>query len=236
MTAVRSMRRLAIVRATVSALLHRLARVRVTGLEHIPARGPCLLVFNQASVFDTPLLSVMVPRPDVTGLVARDYRTNPFYRLLVESGGGMWIRRRTGDRAALRAALDALARGWVVGVSPEGRRSPTGALVHGLPGPAFLARRARVPIVPVAFTGTDLIGAELRRLRRATVTVRVGEPFVLPPMAGRLTREGRLDDTDRIMCRIAALLPPFRRGAYAGHPYLAARHGERARLHTGGRA
>jgi 1-acyl-sn-glycerol-3-phosphate acyltransferase len=209
-----------IVRATVSRLLGLMARREAFGLEHIPREGPCLLVFNQRSVFDTPLLSTLVPRPDVTGLVARDYRRNPFYRLLVEKGGGVWITRCTGDRGALEAALRALERGWVVGISPEGRRSRTGGLVQGKPGPAFLAKRSGAPIVPVAFTHTDRIARSLARLRRATVTIRVGRPFRLEPFARGSHRAQLRADTDRIMCRIASLLPPGDRGAYAGHPYL----------------
>jgi 1-acyl-sn-glycerol-3-phosphate acyltransferase len=221
MTPRRPTRRSTVLRAVLSPVLTLLARRRVAGLENIPAEGPCLVVFNQTSLLDTPLVSLLVPRRDVTGLVARDYRPNPVYRFLVECGGGIWIRRCAGDRAALRAALDALRRGWVVGISPEGRRSPAGSLGPGKPGPAYLARRADVPIVPVAFTGTGSIARELGRLRRATVTVRVGQGFRLPARPGAPTKERLRDDTDRIMCAIAALLPPRCRGVYAGHPYLA---------------
>jgi 1-acyl-sn-glycerol-3-phosphate acyltransferase len=208
-------------RAGLRRLLARMLRLRVEGLDNIPRTGPCLLVFNQMSVLDTPLVSVIVPRADVTGLVARDYRRNPLYRVMVECGGGLWIRRRTADRGALRAALAALAQGWVVGISPEGRRSPAAALVEGRPGPAFLARRSRAPIVPVAIADTENVAAELRHLRRPAVTIRVGEPFRLPACTGARTKERMKDDTDRIMCRIAALLPPRYHGAYAAHPLLA---------------
>jgi 1-acyl-sn-glycerol-3-phosphate acyltransferase len=207
-------------RRAVSFVLGLLARRQVSGLENIPRQGPCLLVFNQMSVFDTPLLSVMVPRADVTGLVARDYRRNPFYRVLVEWGGGLWIRRNSGDRAGLKAGLGALRRGCAVGISPEGRRSPTGALVAGKPGPAFLARHSGAPIVPVAFANTENMAASLKRLKRPTISIRVGAPFALPPAAGGARKARMRDDTDRIMCRIAALLPPRYHGVYADHPYL----------------
>jgi 1-acyl-sn-glycerol-3-phosphate acyltransferase len=213
-------RRSRLLRAGLRLLLSRLLRLHVEGRQNIPRQGPCLLVFNQMSVVDTPLLSVIVPRADVTGLVARDYRRNAFYRAMVECGGGMWITRRSGDHAAMRAALAALARGWVVGISPEGRRSPHAALVEGRPGPALLARRSRAPIVPVAFVNTEHFAASLRRLRRPRIRVRVGEPFRLPAREGPRTRERLREDTDRIMCRIAALLPGRYRGAYAAHPFL----------------
>jgi 1-acyl-sn-glycerol-3-phosphate acyltransferase len=217
----RPSRRSLVLRAVLARVIAALARSARQGLEHIPREGPCLLVFNQTSIVDTPLVSVIVPRADVTGLVALDYRANPLYRLLVECGGGIWIRRRSPDRAALQAALSALERGWVVGISPEGRRSRTGGLVEARPGPAFLAKRSGAPVVPLALTGTDRLGPALCRLRRGTLGVRVGEPFRLPPFAlgphGPQLREA----TDAIMCRLAALLPPERRGVYAEHPGLA---------------
>ena len=209
-----------IVRSCLSRVLGLMAQRRIAGLEHIPLEGPCLLVFNQRSVFDTPLVSTLVPRPDVTGLVARDYARNPFYRVLVEWGGGVWITRCSGDRGALDAALGALARGWVVGISPEGRRSRTGGLVEGKPGPAFLAKRSGAPVVPVAFTHTDRIAGSLARFRRTTVEIRIGAPFRLEPFGRGSHRAQLREDTDHIMCRIAALLPPGERGAYASHPYL----------------
>lgn len=213
-------------RAAFSHVLDALARRRTSGLENIPLHGPCLLVFNQVSLVDTPLLSVLVPRRDVTGLVAKDYRTNPVYRFLVECGGGMWIRRGASDRAALAGALEALRKGWVVGISPEGRRSRTGALIPGKPGPAFLARHSGAPLVPVGFADTGRLAAEWRRFRRPTITVRVGPPFQLPPARGKGRKQRLQADTDFIMCRIAALLPPRCRGAYGSHPYLAATPGE----------
>lgn len=215
------------VRRAVSAILTVLTRRQVYGLQNIPRHGPCLVVFNQMSVFDTPLVNVLVPRRDVTGLVALDYRRNLFYRLIVEAGGGMWIRRCSADRAALRGALEALERGWVVEISPEGRRSPNGALVRAKRGPAFLATRTGVPIVPVAFTNTEHLAASLRRLRRPTITIRVGEPFRLGPVDGSHRGRRLREAADEMMCRVAALLPPRYRGVYADHPYLKTLEGGR---------
>lgn len=209
-------------RFALSRVLDVLARRRISGVENIPREGPCLLVFNQMSLVDTPLLSVLVPRRDVTGLVAKDYRTNPVYRFLVECGGGMWIRRGASDRAALEGALGALKAGWVVGISPEGRRSRTGGLIPGKPGPAFLARHSGAPVVPVGFADTDLLAAQWRRFRRPTITIRVGAPFQLPPARGRGRKQRLQADTEFIMCRIAELLPSRYHGAYATHPDLGA--------------
>ena len=135
-------------RRVVSLLLRAMAPWEVTGLENVPATGACLIVFNQLSLLDTPLVRAVIPRPDVTGLVARSYRNNGFFRFLIEAGGGIWIQWGAGDRAALETALEALRRGWIVAISPEGQRSRTGGLIRAKPGVAFLAYRAGVPILP----------------------------------------------------------------------------------------
>jgi 1-acyl-sn-glycerol-3-phosphate acyltransferase len=106
----------------------------------------------------------------------------------------------------------------MVAISPEGQRSRTGGLVRAKPGVAFLAYRASVPILPMAFTNTASIGPALKRLRRAAVSIRIGEPFELPPLGEANRKRQRQDAADLIMCRLAALLPPEYRGVYADYP------------------
>jgi 1-acyl-sn-glycerol-3-phosphate acyltransferase len=107
-------------------------------------------------------------------------------------------------------------------MSPEGTRSPTGGLLEGRPGAAYLAAKSGLPVVPVAeYGGEDAKVIErLRRFRRMEIHIQVGEPFILPPLPAR-NREAVLQEyTDEIMCRIAALLPPAYHGVYADHPRL----------------
>jgi 1-acyl-sn-glycerol-3-phosphate acyltransferase len=209
-------------RSILTFLFALLTRRQVYGLENIPAAGPCLIVFNHVSNFDPPLLFTLVRRTDATGLVADAYQRHPFYRLVVEMAGGTWIRRGASDREALRAVLALLDQGWIVGVAPEGRRSSTGALSEGKRGPAFLAIRANVPIVPIGLSNTEKLGGALKDLRRITLTVRIGKPFLLPPDGGENHKQYLQTCTDMLMCRIAALLPPEYRGVYAEHPQLQA--------------
>lgn len=215
-------RRSAAVRAVVSLLFSLLARRRVTGQENIPTEGGCLLVFNHLSNFDTALLFSLIRRSDVTGLVAADYRDRALYRVIVEAAGGLWLRRGASDRKALASTLALLEQGWMVGMAPEGRRSPTHALIDGKRGAAFLATQANVPIVPVGVVNTQHLGRALKRLRRIDLTIQIGEPFLLPHPSKANHRQDLEAATDIIMCRIAALLPPEYRGVYADHPGLSA--------------
>lgn len=192
------------------------ARVRPSGVGNVPEAGPCVLVFNHLSNFDVHLIFSVLERPDVTGLVAADYRSRPVARVLVEVGGGIWLNRRRAGRAGIRAALELLRHGWLVGIAPEGGRSRTGALTRGRPGAAYLALRTGAAVIPVALTGTERLRRTLRRLQRPDVRVRFGEPFRPEPSETLPRRERIGAATEEIMTRLASLLPVEYRGVYRG--------------------
>ena len=201
------------VRKKVAFLFRLASQIEIEGIEHVPAQGGFLLATNHISRLDTPLLGVVSPRR-VYGLVALKYKSFPPFRWLLERGGAIWVRRTEFDRHALLESLAVLKRGEVLGVAPEGSRSPTCTLQEGKPGAAFLAARTAVPIVPVAITGTERMLEDFRRLRRMRLRVVFGKPFHLPK-EGRLTTEELESATELIMRRIAELLPVVYRGFYA---------------------
>ena len=131
---------------------------------------------------------------------------------------GIWLNREEIDTRALRAARDHLKSGGVLGIAPEGTRSQTGGLIQAKTGVAFLADQAGVPILPVGVSGTWKITKEILTLRRPRINVKFGEPFTLPPIDRKERDAGLNRNTDEIMCRIAALLPPENRGEYAEYP------------------
>lgn len=192
-----------------------LTRCEVTGRENIPRRGPLLLVFNHLSHWDPPLMMSLLPRR-FTGLAVEGLRHVPVTGLLLAMAGVIWLHRGEYDRAALRRALQVLEEGGILTIAPEGRISKTGALERGKTGPAFLIRRADVPILPVAVTGTEKLLSELRRLRRPHLKVIIGPAFRLDENEqGRSRKESLQADADFIMQKLAVLLPPEYRGVYA---------------------
>jgi 1-acyl-sn-glycerol-3-phosphate acyltransferase len=209
-----------LLRAIFVLLFRLLAKVEVSGQEHVPDRGGCLLAVNHLSRIDPPLIYILMKRQDVTGLAADKYKKYPFFRWIINAVHGIWLNREEADIEALKAARDHLLAGGALGIAPEGTRSLTGALIQAKTGTAYLADKARVPIVPVAISGTDKAVHELFRLHRPHIQVKFGAPFCLPPVERR-SREADLQrNSDEIMCRIAALLPPEYRGVYADHPRL----------------
>lgn len=195
-----------------------LTRVRVNGKENIPLQGGYIAAANHLSIIEIPLVYCLIDRYDVTGLVAKDHQKNPLFHWLINSLGGIWLSRDEIDTRALRAARDHLQSGGVLGIAPEGTRSDTGGLLQAKTGVAFLADQAGTPILPVAVSGTWQITSEILTLRRPVIKVNFGEPFTLPAVDRRSRDEDLRRNTDEIMCRLAALLPPENRGVYADHP------------------
>lgn len=204
-------------------LLYRLiARIQVVGTENIPAARGMVVVTNHIGRLDIGLPYVLVDRRDIIMLVAEKYRKMAIARLLAAAIDGVWVDRFNADLGAVRTCLRRLAQGGALVIAPEGTRSSTGNLQRARSGAGFLAAKAGAPIIPTAIRGTEdaIAKARLRRLRRVEVVVTFGEPFHPPPHPD-LSARARLEALDdEIMCRIAALLPPDRRGVYAEHPRL----------------
>lgn len=196
-------------------LLQALARLDVQGLENVPAEGPLLVAFNHLAHLDGPLIVACIPR-EVEGLALSDLYDVPVVGQLLKLYGVVPVHRDQFDRAVLRRALAVLREGKALALAPEARMSVTGALERARHGAAYLALHAAAPILPVALTGTELIPGALRRLRRASVTMTVGEPYHPPaPARDPALRRAQIEEvTATIMLRIAALLPPEYRGEY----------------------
>ena len=208
----------ALVKKIIGFMVALLWRADFAGAHNFPASGPYLVAINHLSAFDAPVTLLVVPgRARMFG--ADKWRSIPVWGWLIESMGVIWVNRGTADLDAMKAALNVLKHGGRICVAPEGTRSPTGVLIQGKPGLAYLADRAKVPIVPVAMWGTEKVAAAWKRLSRPKVNCVVGEPILLPS-DGR-AKGARLDEwTEYIMCRIAAMLPAEYRGVYADHPLL----------------
>lgn len=192
-----------------------LARTHIEGVEHLPRRGPALLVTNHLGDADVVLvLSVLPWCPEVLASIdLLEYRW--IFRLL-HAYGVIWVHRGRADRAALKAALKALQEGRVLAVAPEGRQSLIGGLMPGTEGAAYLALKSGAPIVPIGITGTFnwQVFPRLKRFRRLNFGIRIGPPFRLQPRA-RDRRKALQEATETLMRAIARLLPPEYRGVYA---------------------
>jgi 1-acyl-sn-glycerol-3-phosphate acyltransferase len=165
-------------------LLTLLGRPKTEGLEHIPASGPAILASNHLAVADSFYLPLVVGRR-ITFLAKSEYFTGTglkgwFQRWFYTAAGQVPIDRTDADaaQAALETASRLLDGGKLMGMYPEGTRSPDGRLYKGKTGLARVALETGVPVIPVAMIGTDVVnppGSKMWRFGR--VTVRVGKPL-----------------------------------------------------------
>jgi len=211
-----------ILRFLLRGLLHLIARVEVVGGENLPAGGGFVITANHIGRLDAFLVYDLLERPDIIVMVAEKYQKYALTRFLTHLVNGIFVDRYNADFGAVRETLRRLRQGAILAVTPEGTRSSSGNLIEGKPGGIYLAWKAGVPILPAAVTGTEdaVVKERLKRLKRLDIRAVAGKPFTLPPIGGA-DREAALQKyTEEVMCRIAALLPEERRGAYAGHPRL----------------
>ena len=161
-------------------LLRLIYQPKAIGLENIPDEGPLILACNHLSFVDSLFLPLVVKRP-VVFLGKADYWDSWRTRWFFKAANVIPVRREGGSasEAAIRTGTGALREGKMVGIYPEGTRSPDGRLYRGKTGVARMALEAQVPVVPVCQEGTTDImplDAKMPRLR-GRVVVRFGKPL-----------------------------------------------------------
>jgi 1-acyl-sn-glycerol-3-phosphate acyltransferase len=193
----------------VGPLLRLLYRPKARGLENVPARGPVILAANHLSFVDSLFIPVVVKRK-VVFLGKSDYferrRTRWFFRSVnvipVKREGGL------GGEAAIQAGVRALQEGKVVGIYPEGTRSPDGRLYRGRTGVARMALLARCPIIPIAVMGTaEVLPIDRKAPKlRGRVTISFGKPLKFDRYYGKESDRFVLRSvTDEVMYEIMLL-------------------------------
>ena len=185
----------------------------VEGQENLPAEGPAIVMINHTNLLDVVMPGMFLPRDVVMVSKIENFRT-PVLGLFVRAYGSLPLHRGEADLEAMRLSLQALKRGEVVVIAPEGTRIGHGRLQPGYDGLAFVASQADVPVVPFAIYGHVDWWRNLKRLRRTPLHIRVGEPFRFV-LTGRRRRAELRAMTREAMYRLAALLPPENRGVYA---------------------
>ena len=165
-------------------ILKALFRPWVRGMENIPSNGPVILASNHLSFSDSIFLPLQSRRP-VVFLAKSEYFTGKgvkgaLTRWFFKATGQLPIDRSGGkaSEASLNTGLRVLGQGQVLGIYPEGTRSPDGRLFRGRTGIARMALESKVPVIPVAMIDTEKvqpIGRRLPRIRR--IGIIVGEPL-----------------------------------------------------------
>ncbi|MFM1950920.1 MAG: hypothetical protein RL418_607 [Actinomycetota bacterium] len=194
-------------------ILHILFRPWVKGAKNVPNSGAAILASNHLSFSDSIFLPLKIRRP-VTFLAKSDYFTGKgikgaLIRWFFLSTGQLPIDRSGGKASedSLNTGLGVLERGLLLGIYPEGTRSPDAKLYRGRTGIARMVLEAKVPVVPVAMIDTEKvqpIGSKYPKIRRVGVVI--GEPLDFSRFAGMEGERAVLRAvTDQIVYQIMQL-------------------------------
>jgi 1-acyl-sn-glycerol-3-phosphate acyltransferase len=200
----------------IGPVVHLIVRPRAEGAENIPRTGAAILACNHLSAADWIFMPLTISRR-VTFLAKAEYFTGTgvkgFLQRVFFAGSGQVPIDRTNATAAegaIRTGVRILGEGKLLGIYPEGTRSPDGRLYRGKTGVARMALDTGVPVVPVAMVYRPVrlpfglkppFGARLVR-----VTVTFGKPLDFSRYAGLSgDRFVERSITDEIMYEIMTL-------------------------------
>ncbi|GAC1342724.1 MAG: lysophospholipid acyltransferase family protein [Ktedonobacteraceae bacterium] len=190
-------------------LFHTTTRLRLRGLYNVPRKGAFIIVANHLAWTDIPLIPLHLQRKVV--YMAKEEYFSSRLAWLVRFMGSFPVKRGEADRQALRTGEEQLKKGNILAIFPEGTRSKTRTMATAHAGMGMIALRSGVPVVPVAIWGSEKV---LKKFG-APVTISYGEPMLLTPKGKKITREDIDEATEKVMRKIAAMLPPEYRGVYA---------------------
>src|SRR3954447_13682806 len=168
-----------VLKAVLTPILRFFFRVRVEGIENVPADGPAILASNHLSFSDSVFLPLVVRRR-VTFVAKAEYFEDPKTAWIFRALGQIPIKRGGGSASqrALDSAREVLQAGGLFGIYPEGTRSPDGRLYRGHTGVARLVVQTKAPVLAVAMIGTreaQPIGKMPRLFM--PITIRISRPL-----------------------------------------------------------
>jgi 1-acyl-sn-glycerol-3-phosphate acyltransferase len=181
------MKMMSVLKKTVPTIIN----IQADGLANIPAEGPVLLVGDHPNIIDGIVLSVVSPRP-VRILVAAELCTSPFVKRIIQNLGWLPVERhaegKNGD--TMRECVEALERGEVVAVFPEGKTNYGKGLLPFKSGAALIAHKSGAPVVPFSVRGTEELYPDGSKVfHRGRVAMTFGEPSEFEKTDERLKPE-----------------------------------------------
>ncbi|PIE21454.1 MAG: 1-acyl-sn-glycerol-3-phosphate acyltransferase [Arachnia propionica] len=187
-------------------------RAELVGSENMPSTGPVLLASNHVAAMDSVVIPAMLQRrmtfPAKADLFVGNKGIGSKIVAWFLKAIGMVPMDRSGGRASassLHAISDVLQAGHVIGIYPEGTRSPDGRLYKGKTGAARMALAYQVPVLPVGVLRTKKVTGWFGIPWLWRPKVIVGEPLDFSQLAGRTDAETLRWVTDEIVAAIQQL-------------------------------
>jgi 1-acyl-sn-glycerol-3-phosphate acyltransferase len=201
--------------STLKGITSLICRIDDAELERIPKQGPLIIYTNHVNILEIPIIYTHLQPRRVHGMLLAERWDNPLLRWMLDATETIPIHRGEADILAIHQGLEALGKGEIIIIAPEGTRSHDGKLQPGHPGVVLLALHSRATLIPVVYYGAEKYKENLRKLKRTDFHLRVGKPFHLDPQGKLVTRPVREKMMNEMMCQLALVLPPEYRGHYA---------------------
>ena len=193
-----------------------MCRIDGKEIKKVQSTGPLILYSNHTGTVEAPILYTQLqPRKNLTALAKVETWNNWFLNWVFTLWNIIPIHRGEADMVAMRKALDALEKGSILGISPEGTRSREGKLLRAHGGVAMLALHSGAPLQPLAHWGGENYGSNVKKFKRTDFSIRVGSVFFLDARGERVTKDIRQQMADEMMYQLAKLLPIENRGEYS---------------------
>lgn len=190
-------------------------RLEIRGTEHVPAHGPFVLAPVHRSNLDF-ILAATVRRPRMRYMGKASIWKSKLLGRFVSMLGAFPVHRGTADREALRTCLRVIENGEAVVMFPEGTRRFGPTVEELFDGPAYVAARTGVPLVPVGIGGSsEAMPKGAKFIRPHKIVIVVGPPIHPPPGdgTGRAKRRVVREMTQRLHTDVQALYDEARRRA-----------------------
>ncbi len=140
-------------RAAIQSWLPFATRMKVYGLDRLPAVGPAVIAANHVSYLDIFAIAMSSPR-HVYFMAKQELFKPPVLRFLMPRTGSIAVDRGAPDRTAIERSRDTLRAGGLLGIFIEGTRKRGGDLGEVKAGVAMIAAMADAPVIPACVYGT----------------------------------------------------------------------------------
>ena len=176
---------------------------KIIGRENIPQNQAALVIANHISYGDPVIVAVAYYPQHITFIAKEAFSKMLFVKGFFVKLGVVFLNKEESDLTALRTSVKTLKSGRTVGIFPEGHCNRQPGLAPFMPGAAYIAHKARVPVVPM---GIENSGDMLRFWKR-NIVIRIGEPIWLD-FDIKATHEYLAETSELFSERVASLLPP----------------------------
>ncbi len=198
-----------LIRKTLGPLIKFIWIKRVVGLENIPKKGPVIIAFNHSSYFDFFCFMAVSPR-NIHYLAAEKFFNSLLWKPLMKFTGQIEVKRSVKDKRCVHDKVYChLNNGKIIGIFPEGTRSPDGNLLRAFRGVAFYATKLNIPVIPVGLTNTYKVMARHDKFPKfkKIIGINVGEPIFFDEYECiKLNKKAHQILSDNIMVKIAGLI------------------------------